>query len=413
MPWLARFMPLAQASQLFVCIYLALLTSGTLVLSRVGLGVCLWALAAHVSLRHSVVARTIASSVSALLIYFCHLFPLGVFALVIGTWELGCLLQEGISVRRTLIRATAALLPLVLPAILLLKSSTGELSNGIDFGLFEVVRRLKLSISAFAVGDPVSDRVLLASLSAALGLAIWRGCRPECRLILIALPFVFLFVPFYAFASSGIIERCAIAFAFVVIALVEMRDIYLRLLQAVTAALLLVFLFRISVIAEDWRAASRIIQSYRATFATMERGSVLFQFQQDVSYPSPLIVAKRWNPPLDKIIALATLDDVLVPQLYLKKGQQPVMYSEQNAELEAFQNESDLRSDPTLADDRLLRAWIARLKERFPNLHKRFTAVYVAVFDPEQRLRESVPGAQIIATLPEHRLYKLQTDQDR
>ena len=145
----------------------------------------------------------------------------------------------------------------------------------------------------------------------------------------------------------------------------------------------------------------------------MERGSVLFQFQQDVSYPSPLIVAKRWNPPLDKIIALATLDDVLVPQIYLKKGQQPVMYSEQNAELETFQSESDLRSDPTLADDRLLRAWIARLKERFPNLHKRFTAVYVAVFDPEQRLRESVPGAQIIATLPEHRLYKLQTDQDR
>src|SRR3984893_5646588 len=164
-PWLARFMPLAQASQLFVCIYLALLTSGTLVLSRAinsrwsalpllsflflynwilvrgydnnlfGLGVCLWALAAHVALRRSVVARTIVSSVSALLIYFCHLFPLGVFGLVIGTWELGCLLQEGVSVRRTLTHATAALLPFVLPAILLLKSSTGELSNGIDFGL--------------------------------------------------------------------------------------------------------------------------------------------------------------------------------------------------------------------------------------------------------------------------------------
>jgi hypothetical protein len=232
-----------------------------------GLGVCLWALAAHVALRRSVVARTIVSSVSALLIYFCHLFPLGVFALVIGTWELGCLLQEGVSARRALTHASAALLPFVLPAILLLASSTGELSNGIGFGLFEVARRLKLSIYAFAVGSPVSDRVLLASLSAAAVLAIGRGwvrCKPECRITLIALPFVALFVPFYAFASSGIVERCALAFGFVMIALLGTREVDLRLLRAVTVALLLVFLFRISEISKDWRTADHIIETYRS-----------------------------------------------------------------------------------------------------------------------------------------------------
>jgi hypothetical protein len=347
------------------------------------------------------------------LIYFCHLFPLGVFALVIGTWELGCLLQEGVSARRALTHASAALLPFVLPAILLLASSTGELSNGIGFGLFEVARRLKLSIYAFAVGSPVSDRVLLASLSAAAVLAIGRGwvrCKPECRITLIALPFVALFVPFYAFASSGIVERCALAFGFVMIALLGTREVDLRLLRAVTVALLLVFLFRISEISKDWRTADHIIETYRATFATLERGSVLFQFQEDTGYPSPLIVPKRWNPPLDKIVALATLNDVLVPHLYLKKGQQPVMYSGQNTALQAFQSDSNLRSDPLLADDRVLRAWIAQLHERFPDLHKRFTAVYVAVFDPERRLSELLPGAQMVATLPEHRLYKLRTE---
>jgi hypothetical protein len=78
--------------------------------------------------------------------------------------------------------------------------------------------------------------------------------------------------------------------------------------------------------------------------------------------------------------------------------------------LQAFQSDSNLRSNPTLADDRVLQTWMAQLHERFPDLHKRFTAVYVAVFDPERRLSEFLPGAQIVATLPEHRLYKLRAD---
>ena len=59
------------------------------------------------------------------------------------------------------------------------------------------------------------------------------------------------------------------------------------------------------------------------------------------------------------------------------------------------------------ADDAVLHAWLTQLRERFPDLQMRFRAVYVAIYDPERRLSPSIPDAQLVATLPEHRLYRL------
>jgi hypothetical protein len=109
---------------------------------------------------------------------------------------------------------------------------------------------------------------------------------------------------------------------------------------------------------------------------------------------------------LGKIVALATLDGVLVPELYLKLGQQPVLYRDRNASLRAFQYDSDQRA-VALADDAMLRAWVAELWRRFPDLQSRFSAVYVAVYDRHGRLSETMPGARLVAALPEHRLYRI------
>jgi hypothetical protein len=438
-PWLAKLIGIAPAVRAFLFATLALLTSGTLMLSRVvnrrwsmlpllsflilynwilvrgyennlfGLGLALWALAAHISLRPSTVARVLVSISSALIIYFCHLFALGVFALVAGTWELGCLLQEGITRRRFLDHAAAAMLPFLLPALLLGSSSTGQLGGAIEFGLFSVVTKLKLCVVTLTIGNVVADAVLLLGLGIAGLLAITRGwlrCEPEVRLTIIVLPVVALLAPFHAFASYGVVDRCGIGFAFVLIALLGGRVVNLRLQRTVAAILVVLFLVRIATVTADWRTAERMIQTYRQTFASFEPGSVLLQFDQDTGYPSPLQDPRRWNPPLDNIIELATLDGILVPELPLQRGQQPVLYRTERETLRAFQLASDERR-VFVADDAMLRAWANTLHARFPDLQRHFRAVYIAVYDPRRLLTDSFPGARLIATLPQHRLYKL------
>jgi hypothetical protein len=190
------------------------------------------------------------------------------------------------------------------------------------------------------------------------------------------------------------------------VAFLRLRPVDLRLQRATGIALALVFLFRIDTITADWRNADGIIQEYRTAFASLEPGSVLFQFDQDTRYVSPLREPDLWNPPLDKIVALATLDGVLVPELYLKRGQQPVLYRQPDASLRVFQYGSDQRQLGE-ADDVTLRAWLTELSRRFPDLRTRFREVYIAVYDPHGRLSPSLPGTEFVRSLREHRLYKI------
>jgi hypothetical protein len=292
---------------------------------------------------------------------------------------------------------------------LLWRSSTGQLVGSIEFAPLMLWFKIKLCIEVLTVGDRLGDALLLASLAAATVLALarrWLRCEPECRLLLVLMPLIAVFAPLYAFSSFGVVERSAIAFAFLLTALLGLRGVDTRLQRAVGVALALVFLIRIGIITADWRAADQMIAAYQTAFATLERGSVLLQFDQDVGYPSPLGNPHRWNPPLDKVVTLATLDGILVPLLYLKVGQQPVLYRTEDASLRAFQLDSGARLQ-RFADDAVLHAWLMQLRERFPDLKKRFSTVYVAIYDPERRLSPSIPDAQLVATLPEHRLYRL------
>ncbi|CAB3727276.1 hypothetical protein [Paraburkholderia rhynchosiae] len=440
-PWLASLLPVEWAAWLFVVVELALLTSGCLVLSRAangrwswlpfvsflllynwilirgydnylfGLGLCFWAIALHVSLRQATLARIAVSSCTALSIYFCHLFPLAVFALVTGTWELGCLLQEGeVQIRSLTRHAAASLVPLILPIALLAHSSTGGLGGSIDFGVIHIFAKISRWLDVFAVGNPAGDVAILASLGLTLAvgflLRLWT-CKPEFRITIMALPVVALFAPFTAFASYGVVERCALSFAFLLTALVEVRHSAPRVQRVGALVLVLVFAFRIATVTADWRAAKPAIQAYRDTFASLKPGSVLLQYKQDTTYPSPRTAPRRWNPYLDKVVALATLDGVLVPDLYLKAGHQPVLYRGENAALREFQDDIENGDKAFRADDRMLHAWTTELQYRFPDLQSRFTGVYLAVFDPSRRLSESLSGWQLVATLPEHRLYEL------
>jgi hypothetical protein len=302
------------------------------------------------------------------------------------------------------------------PVVLLAHSSTGGLSGSIDFGLVHIRTKINQWLDVFTIGNRGADVAILASLGLTLiigSLLRWWTWKPECRITVMALPLVALFAPFSAFASYGVVPRCALSFAFLLTALVDVRASTPRLQRAAALALVLVFGFRIATVTHDWQAAKPTIDAYRKSFTSLKVGSVLFQYKQDTTYPSPRKDPRRWNPYLDKVVALATLNGVLVPDLYLKAGQQPVLYRGENAALRRFQDDSENGDIEFKANDAMLREWSTELQQRFPDLQSRFTAVYLAVFDPYRRLSEILPGWRLVATLPEHRLYELASPSAR
>jgi hypothetical protein len=436
-PSLSVFMSIEAASSLFIIVTLAMLTSGALVLGRVvhgrwsglammsflflynwilvrgyannlfALGLTLWALAAHVALRRSTALCIAVSSVSAVAIYFCHLFPLGVFALVITTWELGCFIQGRMTLRRLVLHAAAAIVPLVLPMLILGSSSTSQHSGAIEFGFDRLLLKLKLCLEVLTIGNRLTDVAMLAGICGVSAIALGRGwltCRPEWRLTVVGLVCGALLVPLSAFASYGVVERFSLSAAFLLPAILGLRLCDYKLQTMATATLGLLFLLRVGTVSKDWSSENATIQTYNTAFAALKPGSVMFEFDQDQNFPAPIHRPDRWSPPLDKIVALATLHDVLVPKLYLKQGQQPVQYSPANTALRAFQIED--RQNVYASDSDLL-AWSTELRGRFPDLRAHFEAIYVAVFDPDHKLTVPPVGGHLVATLTEHYIYEL------
>jgi hypothetical protein len=218
------------------------------------------------------------------------------------------------------------------------------------------------------------------------------------------LAFGTLLVPLSAFASYGVVERFSLSAAFLLPGILALRLRDYRLQTLATVMLLLLFLLRVGTVSKDWSSENGAIQSYSTAFATLKPESVMFEFDQDQNFSAPLHRPERWSPPLEKIVALATLNGVLVPKLYLKPGQQPVQFSHANAALRALQIEDRQNIDASDAD---LVAWSAELRRRFPDLRNRFGAVYVAVFDPDHKLTVPPQGGHLVATLTAHRIYEL------
>ncbi len=215
--------------------------------------------------------------------------------------------------------------------------------GSVDFGLVHIFAKVSRWLDVSPIGNLPADVAVLASLGLTLSVGFllrWWTCKPECRITVIALPLVASFAPFSAFASYGVVERCALSFAFLLTAPVDVRASAPRL-QPVGA------------------------------------------------------------------LALATLDRVLVPDFYLKAGQQPVLYGAQNAALRKFQDDIENGDKAFRSNDGMLRAWAADLQDRFPDLQARFAEVYLAVFNPQWRLSETPTDWQLVATLPEHRLYRM------
>jgi hypothetical protein len=304
-PLLARVVSVYHAGQIFLVATFALIMSGALALNRTlfgrwsalplmafpflynyifltglvnyifGIGLSLWALACWIWLREwSWPFRLAISTLFVIALFFCHLSALGLYGvglLAAESLRLWWWRKEALTSR--LIDFVATGIPFLPVIVLLFNSPTLQLISeywweprGKINGLTNVIEAYS-DIAAFA---------LVASVVAGSAWALRRNLlrvHPLFWALLMVSGPLYLVMPRIMFATYMADQRLPVAFAFILIACVDI-DLRQRVVRrGLIALLIVVLLVRVIEVDVSWAELSRSTSEFRASIKRIKRGS--------------------------------------------------------------------------------------------------------------------------------------------
>jgi hypothetical protein len=315
-PLFARVMNIYLAGQIYTLLSFALILSGTVALHRqlfgrwsalpliasvllyntvflvgtmnyvFGIGLLLWAMAAWVGLRdRGPVLRLLMSTLSALGLFFCHLFALGVYAVGLLAFESHRLWTGYARVRRTSGRAAArrALPSLVLDFVitgvpflpvlaLLLMSPTRGLW---DF-YWEPYGKLDGLLFVVEVYSHAFALVFVAAVALAMGWALRHRALSfhAFGFVLLAIgAVIYIVLPRVMFETYMVDQRLPISLAFILVACINV-DFRHPIMRRSFAVVLVAFaVLRVAEVEDTWSRLSGTTQSFLQSVQLLNRGA--------------------------------------------------------------------------------------------------------------------------------------------
>jgi hypothetical protein len=306
-PPLAHLMSVYTAGQTFMVATFALILSGTLALNRAlfgrwsllpliatpllynyvflvgvmnylfGIGLVLWGTAAWVYLRDRAWPLRLAISTTfVVVLFFCHLFSLGVYGLALLAIEIPRLFtHRKQSLRLRLLDFVATGLPFVPVLPLLLASPTWQLSAE---NYWEPLGKLT---GLMYIIEVYSDAVAFALIAALAVAAIWAvrhrllRFHPVGVMLLIVGGLIYFMLPRVMFATYMADQRLPIALAYLVTACLSV-DLSYRLVRRGFLALVLILLaVRVIEVDANWAALSPTNLEFRDSVKRIKRGSTV------------------------------------------------------------------------------------------------------------------------------------------
>jgi hypothetical protein len=199
--------------------------------------------------------RVGAACAGTLVIFFAHLFPVGLLAVTLGGYEIGRGLRRRpplvVMVRDLLVIA----LPFVAPAIIALVWTPHSATSFVV-----AYRSLPSRLAAFAaplVYRPPLEAGGFAALSGILAWHAWRGrvrCDSGLAVALLLLFVVQLAMPNKLFTAEGADHRIPIAWYFLAIGAIDIAGETRRAANFVVASLCLLLVGRIAIVETRWAA---------------------------------------------------------------------------------------------------------------------------------------------------------------
>ena len=358
-PLLANLMPVENATKLFVALAVALMTSGTVALfaalhrrlswwpliaflflySRImlfghlnylaGIGLFLWAFAAWVHWHdHPALFRLPVFALIAIVLFFSHLYALGLYAICIAGFELAHFRERYAGLRDFFGKGVVAAAQFVIPLYLLLVESPTAVNAAafvyepLGHFLRNKVRAVyHLTTNYYITFDRLTFVLLAGSFVAAVALR-WVAVDRRMWLSLVLLVIVFLIMPNQLFASNLADFRLPVALALVLIASsAPVRLPFARLAMAGLAAL---FAVRMGLITERWSHFDAVYDRYLEAIEQVPEGGRLL-----TAAAEPPDAFVTLEPTLMYINALAVLErSAFEPGVFADRGKQPILVTD-------------------------------------------------------------------------------------
>ncbi|MBX3524338.1 MAG: hypothetical protein KF807_14085 [Xanthobacteraceae bacterium] len=316
-PVLERFMNIYAAGQIFVISIFVLTLSGTLALNRalygywsamplisfpllyngvllvgvmnylfgVGVGVALWALASWIGLRDRAwPLRYFMSLLFVLLLFFCHLFAVGVYGVGLLAFEMYRQWQTpGKLTTRRYLEFMSAGLPFLVVLPLLYLSPTLQLVSTISWEADGKVDGIKLVFETYY--DLIA--IILAAIVVAAGLWAMRYRVLHFHrfgwFLLAVGGVVYLAMPRVIFATYLADQRLPIGLAFMVAACLHLELTRKAVRQAFAAVLFVLLAIRVAEVEIVWRQLSGGTLEFRNSVNEIARGSRVLVVYADAS----------------------------------------------------------------------------------------------------------------------------------
>jgi hypothetical protein len=314
-PPLAQMIGIYKAGQVFTIVTFALMLSGTLALNRAlfrrwsllplivapllynyafltgvmnylfGIGIALWATAAWVALRERRwPLRMATSAIFVIVLFFCHLFALGVYGVALLAIESGRLWS-----RRTqplglrLVAFCATGIPF-LPALpMLLMSPTWSLSGQNVWEPLGKIDGLKYVVEVY------SDTVAFMLIGAFVIGTAWALRQRLLRFHLVGIMLllvggaVYMALPRMMFATYMADQRLPIALAFLIIACLNIDMGHRLVRRGFLALLFILVVVRVVEVDSHWAGTSGTTQEFRDSVKRIKRGSTVLVVYADDS----------------------------------------------------------------------------------------------------------------------------------
>jgi hypothetical protein len=299
------FMDIYRAGHVFTIAAFILILSGTLALNRAlyghwsalpliaspllyngvllvgvmnyifGIGLVLWAFAAWIALRDGPwPQRLVVSTLFAILLFFCHLYVVGVYGLLLLAFELHRLWERRAQpLRPRLLEFFSAGIPFLFVLALLTGSPTLNAAGEFYWASHGKILGLTLAVSVYYSAVAFG---LLTCVLAAAAWAYWRGklhFHPLGWAILIVGTVVYLAMPRALFAAHLADQRLPIALAFVLIACFQVRFAERLVRRAFAVMLVAVLAVRVAEVQVVWDRLELVSQAFYRSVMLLERGA--------------------------------------------------------------------------------------------------------------------------------------------
>lgn len=306
-PLLARIMNIYAAGQIYLVVTFAAIVSGVAVLHRAlfarwsvlpllavpllynhvflvgvvnyifGIGLALWAVAAWIALSdRSPVLRAVVAAIFVVILFFCHLFAVGIFGIGALAHEIERLWHEPAALRnwrRIAMRAAAGLFALLPAVALMMASPTRDLAGQTWWEPRGKIDALLYIILVY------TDIVALALAALLIGAAVWASRRnllrahPLALVVLLLGSAVYLAMPRILFASYMADERLPIAIAFMLLACLDLHLETQLVRRAFIGVLLATCALRLCEVSIAWADLSIVTGEFRSSVKRIKRGA--------------------------------------------------------------------------------------------------------------------------------------------